>query len=71
MRFFSEFLELGDIKNSGETFEQTGSFEGSIGRFRPQSADLAAIEISKIWVFGAISGNFQDFFFQSKIIVPN
>ena len=53
----------------GKTFDQAGTFDVFIGRFRPIPAILCFfVEIQKIWDFQYFWANLATFFFQNAIL---
>ena len=55
-------------KNYGKNFEQAGTFDVLIGRFRPIPAILCFFEIQKIWDFQYFWANLATLFFQNAIL---
>ena len=67
-------MSVRDKINFGRTLGQFGvepTFWPHIGRFPADIGRISNFEISKIWLFLAILGTFQNFFFQIFIFAPN
>ena len=69
MRYFHQFLSLGNKKNFGKNLGQPGTFEIFFGHISAISGHKTTIEFQKIRDFTHFWANFGKFFFQNEIFV--
>ena len=66
------FLNLGDIKNFGRTWELSGPYRPHFGRFsadcRPTSAENPHLKFQKYGIFEHFRGILETFFFKTRIL---